>query len=164
MLSLDLFLSGHQFGINASDSSRYRWRRLIEPGADLELTLVNLLDPLVFLVLGDLDQVVWSSIEKRDANISLLESADIVGTITGHEGRVPKVLQRGEDILFLNRRDSRVNPSVVNQGVNLRSIFVLLQSSASDADIEFLEDSRIERLGRIHVYSSGLVDVSPLKV
>lgn len=95
------------------DGLRYRRRRLAEPGRDLQLALVHLLDAFQLLVLCNLLEVLGSPVEQRDADVRLLQRADIVRTVACHERHVSERLERRQDGLLLRGRHARIYPGVL---------------------------------------------------
>ena len=66
-------------------------------------------------MLRDLVEVLLSAIEKGNTNVSLLQSTDIVGTVTSHEGSVASILEAKKNIFLLLRRNTCIHPGVPKQ-------------------------------------------------
>ena len=103
--------------VHVRDGRRDGRRRLVEPGRDLELALVHLLDALQLLALRDLLQVLGRAVEQRDADVRLLERADVVRAVARHERDVAERLERREDVLLLRGRHACVDPRVLHEAV-----------------------------------------------
>lgn len=141
-------LGSNSLGVQVGDNRRNGRRGLLEAGGDIELLLVDFLGALLLLVLEDGLEVVLGSVEEGDTNIGLLESSDVVGTISGHERNVAERLERGEDELFLSGRNAGVDPGVLDEDVpRLGLVGVLTESGAGHADVVLLEEGDVE--GRI---------------
>ena len=139
-------------------------RRLTEARRDPQLLLVDLLRAFFLLVLEDRLQVLLSTVQEGDANVGLLERADIVRAVAGHERNVAERLERGQDELFLRRRDAGVDPGVLNELVPRGTLVgKLLNGVSSHADVVLVEERRVEGRRWVDRDDDGLVDRAPGK-
>jgi hypothetical protein len=69
-----------------------RRSRLVEAFHHALLLLVHILHPGLAEVLADLFHILFSAVEKSHTDVSLLQSANIVGTVTSHESSVTSFL------------------------------------------------------------------------
>jgi len=165
LLSLkSLLLSSDELRVDISDRRGNGRRRLVESRGDVDLLLVDLLDPLVLLELADGLEIVHASVKKSDSDVSLLERSDVVRSVSSHESGVAEVLERGKDELLLRRRDSSVDPGVLNEIEPRREVFVLLQGDSGDADVVVGEDLLVEGGGRVDGDDDGFIDGSPNEI
>ena len=83
----------------------------------------------------DLLQILWSAVEKRNADMCLFERSNIVCTVTGHERDVPQRLEGREDELLLRGRDACVDPSMLHECLPGRFPFELFRGRTSYAGV-----------------------------
>ncbi len=122
----------------------YRWWRLVEPRRDAQLALIYLLDALQPLPLSNFLQILFRSVKQRNANVCLLQRANVVRPIARHERNVPKRLQSREDVLLLRRRHTRIYPCVLHKIVPRRPILKVPHRNARHADVVLVEEGLIE--------------------
>jgi hypothetical protein len=110
---------------------------------------------------GNSLQVVLSTIEQSNTDISLLERTDIVRSVSSHEGDVAGFTERGENECFLRWRNSGIDPSVLDQNLPGWAFFILLECGTSDTNIVLGKKGRVEWFRRVDVDKLGLFDISP---
>ena len=157
-------VSLHQFRTRCSKSRRYRRWWLVESLAHFQLCLIDLLQALNPLVLRDLLQILWSAVEKRNADMCLFERSNIVCTVTGHERDVPQRLEGREDELLLRGGDASVDPGVLHEYPPRWFPFELFHSRSSHADVVLGKKALIDWLRRVDGNIQRLFHVPPFEV
>lgn len=152
-------------GEEVGDHGRHRRRRLTKAARDAQLLFVDLLDALLLLVLEDGLEVVLRAVQQRDTNVGLLERADIVRAVAGHERHEPEALERREDELLLRGRHAGVDPRVLHELVpRLAAVGVLLERGARHADVVAVKERRVEGRRRVNRDHDRLVGRAPGEV
>jgi hypothetical protein len=160
-----LLLSLDSIREEVGDKRRNGRRRLTEARSDLKLRLVHLLGALLLLVLEDGLEVVLGTVKKRNTDVRLLEGSDVVRSVSGHEGDVTERFEGSQNELLLRRRDTGVDPGVLNELVpRFATVGVLLESGAGHADVVLFEKRGVERVGGVDGDDSRLVGGAPSKL
>jgi len=141
----------------------WRWG-LIEPGTNRQLTLINLLDPLQPLPLRNLLQILLRTVKKRNTNVRLLESPDVVGTVASHERDVAEGLERSEDEFFLRGRNTGIDPGVLDEVGPAGLVHEGFHGGSGNANIVLLEEGLVDRLIGIDRNELAFVNGTPDKI
>ena len=150
-----------EFGVKGLESRRDGRRRLVESGGDLALLLVYLFQSFVSLMFGDLFEVILGTVQQGDTDVGLLQSTDIIGTVSSHQGDVTESLHGRQDVFLLRRRDTGVDPGMLNQVDKGRLVLVLFHGGASDTDVVIPEDRLVKGLARVDRNDLSFGNVSP---
>ncbi|GKT85998.1 hypothetical protein Ct61P_03848 [Colletotrichum tofieldiae] len=158
MALMPLALS-HSSGVGNHDGNGGRW--LVESLHQVDLLLVNLLHLGVAGVLGDASEVLLSAVEQSDTNVSLLESADVVGSVTSHQSVITHVSEANEDVFLLLRRDTRINPGVTENLLPADLVLELGKGVAGNTEVVVLDNLGIQGLSGIDRDDNLLVNTTP---
>ncbi|GJC78632.1 hypothetical protein ColLi_01470 [Colletotrichum liriopes] len=134
---------------------------LVESLHQVDLLLVNLLHLGVAGVLGDASEVLLSAVEQSDTNVSLLEGADVVGSVTSHQSVVTHVSEANEDVFLLLRRDTRINPGVTENLLPADLVLELGKGVAGNTEVVVLDNLGIQGLSGIDRDDNLLVNTTP---
>ena len=161
LLSSDLLLVLDKFGVSITEDRWWRWWRLIEPGGDAALLLVDLLHSLKLVVFGDGLEIIGGTVKQSDTNVGGLESSNVVRTVSRHQGGEAEFLEGVENEFLLRRRYTSVNPGVADEVFHRRTVLELLESGTGNTDIEVSEHVLIEGLLGVAGDVFRLVNVTP---
>ena len=103
--------------VEVSNESGNRGSGLAPALHEINLLLVHVLDLVVTGVFGDANKIFLSAVEESNTNVSLLESADIVGAVTSHESVVTHILETEQNVFLLLGRHTSVDPGVAEQSL-----------------------------------------------
>ena len=96
--------------------------------------------------------------------MSLLECPNVICSVSSHQGDVSEALEPGQDVLLLGGGNTSVDPSILDEDVAGRGTFVMLESSASHANIVFFKECFVQGVGGFDGDDNGIIDTSPYKV
>ncbi|KAI6750013.1 hypothetical protein HG531_007278 [Fusarium graminearum] len=151
-------------GVQMGNHGRNRGGRLVETLHEVNLLLIHLLHLGVAGVLGDTGEILGGSVQQGDTDVSLLQSTNIVGTVTSHQSVVTHILKAEENIFLLFGGNTSVDPGVAKNVVPSNLSLELGKSITSDADILGTNDLGIDVLGGINLDADLVIDTSPDKL
>jgi len=110
----------------------------------------------------DLLEVLDRAVQECHADVCGLERTNVVGAVTGHEGRVSKAVECRKDGLLLGGRHASVDESMLNELVERgRTRGVEGESSTSDADVVLGEELLVELGVGVYGNNLALIDSTP---
>jgi len=114
-----------------------------------KLFFVHILEPCDSHMVCNPLQIVFAAVEKRDTDVRLFQSADVVGSVAAHEGVKAGFFETIEDVLFLGGGDAGVDPDVGKEGGD--EWFVVFrvefrEGRAGETDVVFVEEGLVERV------------------
>jgi hypothetical protein len=137
---------------------------LVEAFHHALLLLVHVLHPGLAEVLADLFHVLFGAVEESHTNVSLFQSANIVGAITSHESSVAGFLESKQNFFLLLGRDTSVDPCVPKQLSESLLSLELGQTESSNTQVLLLDNRRVQVFGWVDGNVDFVVDASPDKV
>lgn len=132
----------------------------------LALLVVDVLQGVDSSVVGHLLHAVDSTVQKSNTNMGLLESTDIVGSVTAHESHVSEILHVRHKSLLLRGGNTSVNPGVSDEiGDRVVVERKSRESRTGDTNIvSSIEVLGIQRLGSINKVNLKLINSSESKL
>lgn len=139
------------------------WRWLVESLGESNLLLVKFLQLGDSMMFVDSSEVIFCSVQQSNTDMSLLQSTDVVGSVSAHECSVSHILEAKKDELLLSRGNTSVDPGVANELLNSRLTVEFCESISSDTDILGLKNFRVDWLRWLNWNDSLLINTSPYK-
>lgn len=121
-------------GIQMGDLDGNRGRGLVESLHHRHLLLIQLLHLGGAVVFSDSGEIILGAVQKRNTDVGLLESANIVGAITAHQSGVASILETEKNIFLLLRGNTSVDPGVAKE-VRKRLLALELGQSISSEQL-----------------------------
>jgi hypothetical protein len=96
--------------------------------------------------------------------VSLLQSTNVVGTVTSHQSVVTHILETEENVLFLLGRNTSVDPGVAEDVIPSDLTLELGKSVTSNTDILGANNLGVDMLGGVDLDANLIIDASPDKL